>query len=236
MDRKYPITSYGLIVYSRDTEGKNKYLIYQRRDTFEYMEFLRGCWTSRKHIPSLFSLMSREERERIRDYTFEELWDDLWVCKTCRVYREGFARAKKKFESIKQLIPNYLDETDTKTAEPPWGWPKGKKNKNSEDPIGCALREFEEETRIDKNFVKILDEPPYSERFKGSDHKTYATFYYLAYLENQCMPDYIHTPECIRKTMISEEVSNLKWISFEDACMYLNPRRINILRTIEDKI
>ena len=39
--------------------------------------------------------MSIEERKRIRDYTFQELWDDMWVDKNSRIYKENFSKAKE---------------------------------------------------------------------------------------------------------------------------------------------
>ena len=154
-----PIISYGLIVYSRETpegkllsvdclEKKPYFLIYQRRDNFEYMDFLRGIWNSIELLPSLFSSMSIEERNRIRNYTFQELWDDLWVEHDSRIYRDGFTKAKKKYDSIKHVIPYILDNTTSKINDTPWGFPKGKKNNSNEQMMTCAVREFNEETHI----------------------------------------------------------------------------------------
>ena len=148
-----PITSYGLILFcfpenpgessssEEDIEGP-LFLIYQRRDNFEYMDFLRGVWVSEGQLPALFSLMSHEERERIRNYTFHELWNDLWVIQDCRIYKDGVTKAEKKYDSIKNQIPYLLDTTTSCIYHPPWGFPKGKKNGYHEDPLKCAIREF----------------------------------------------------------------------------------------------
>jgi hypothetical protein len=90
-----PITSYGIILFSRNENGI-LFLLYQRRDNFEYMDFLRGLWQSESQLPSLFELMSYDERDRLRNYTFDELWNDLWVKHDSKIYREGYSMAKNK--------------------------------------------------------------------------------------------------------------------------------------------
>lgn len=240
-----PITSYGLIIYSlsSSTKVENKifqepsFLIYQRRDNFEYMDFLRGVWSSEGQLPALFSLMSKEERERIRNYTFQELWDDLWIVQDCRLYRDGFVKAKKKYDSIKTQIPNLLDITTSCVKCPPWGFPKGKKNGFHEDPLTCAIREFEEETKLSiSSNVKILEGVSFTENFKGSNGKAYATHYYLGGISNAIYPGIMHTPHCIRKTTISEEATAVGWFTLEETKKYLNPRRQSILRAALEKI
>lgn len=225
-----PITSYGLILYCI-VEGQPMFLLYQRRDSFEYMDFLRGVWSVENQLPSLFTLMSIEERQRIRDYTFKELWDDLWVEHTCRIYRDGYLKAKKKYDSVKNIIPQILDSTTSHIKSPPWGFPKGKKNGYHEDPIVCALREFGEETRIPTEEITIIQNIPYVENFKGSNGKAYSTHYFLAQIPSNHLPKPHDTPQCIRKTAVSEEASSVEWYTYEDACRLLNPRRQNILRS-----
>lgn len=251
-----PITSYGLILYSLSPQNisstkvednifqqinnetqEPSFLIYQRRDNFEYMDFLRGVWSSEGQLPALFSLMSKEERERIRNYTFQELWDDLWVVQDCRLYRDGFAKAKKKYDSIKTQIPNLLDVTTSCIKYPPWGFPKGKKNGYYEDPLKCAIREFEEETKLSiSSDIKIIPDVSFIENFKGSNGKAYATHYYLGEISNTRYPNPISTPQCIRKTTISEEATAIGWFTMEETKKYLNPRRQTILRGAFEKI
>lgn len=231
-----PITSYGILLYSLAEENTPKFLLYQRRDNFEYMDFLRGCWGSENILPGLFSAMSHDERYRIRNYTFEELWDDLWVIHDCRIYRDGFAKAKRKYDSIHHRISQILDTTESCIQEPPWGWPKGKKNGYYENSIHCASREFQEETSIDSSLIDIVKEIPYVEDFKGSNGKFYSTHYFLAKIQHPIIPQRIDTPQCIRKSTVTEEASNVKWLTFDEALSYLNPRRQSILRSAKKQI
>ena len=63
--RSYPITSYGIILFvQRKDEDfkidqtKIQFLLYQRRDTYEYIEFVRGMWETMEDVKRFFSLMS----------------------------------------------------------------------------------------------------------------------------------------------------------------------------------
>jgi len=225
-----PIISYGLVIFYMLQSGEIQFLLQQRRDTFQYIDFLRGMWNYEGQLVSLFTLMSVEERRRIRDFTFQELWDDLFIDSKSKMYRDLYPAAKKKYESIHHLIPNILDTTQTYTNEPPWGFPKGKKSQYQESEIDCALRETEEETCIPKENFEIIPKCKYVEQFQGTNGKTYSTHYYLARLKNMISPKRMQTPHCIRKDTLSEEAQEIIWVSYSEACIFLNPRRQIILR------
>jgi ADP-ribose pyrophosphatase YjhB (NUDIX family) len=231
-----PITSYGLILFSKNKIEENKsilFLLYQRRDNFEYMDFLRGIWTSETQILNLFSLMSCDERERIRNYTFQELWDDLWVVLDCRIYREGFLKARKKYESIRDMIPYFLDKTKSYTTYPPWGFPKGKKNGYNEDSLECAIREFEEETKFSiLSSIKVVQKNPLIETFKGSNDKIYSTHYFIAEIPHPLPIVTYSTPHCIRKSTVSEEAADIGWFTLEESEKYLNLQRFEMLSQV----
>ncbi len=231
--RRYnPITSYGIILFTLINNVPH-YLISQRRDTIEYVDFIRGHY-SRNYIQSFFALMSIEERERIENHTFDELWNDLWINKEHRIFRDAYQKARSRFESIKNQIPQILAETTSIVVEPPWGFPKGKKNVR-ETEIDCAIREFEEETRMDASLIKVGNHPPYIENYKGSNRKDYSTHYYLAYTPIPIEIKKIPT-EGIRTETVSEEILNLKWVTFEKACEFINSRRQNLLQQIHTNI
>lgn len=230
-----PITSYGIIAYTKNRKSEYMFLLYQRRDNFEYMDFLRGIWSNEEVLPSLFASMTRDERRRIREYTFRELWNDLWVEHNSRIFRDGFSKAKRKYESVRHKIPKILDSTESGTIEPPWGFPKGKKNSYRESSKDCAIREFNEESRLKISIDHIVSDTPYIERFQGSNHKRYSTHYYLAEIPFS-IPEKMKTPHCIRKKTVSEEASNVMWFTFEEACKVLNPRRQSILQRVLTQI
>lgn len=227
------IDSYGIIAFHISMETKEpKFLLYQRRDTFEYIEFVRGLWINEKQLPGMFSLMSAEERQRIREYTLRELWNDLWVNQNFEAYVAlGFSKAQKKYDQIKHKLSSYLNDTQTYIIETHWGFPKGKKNPK-ETAIEAATREFEEETKLSKTKLIIDNFQPFTELFKGTNRKMYGTYYYLAEYRSltEDLPPMKETPMGIRKQTVSEEAYVVKWFSFAEACRKLDVRRQNILR------
>lgn len=232
-----PIVSYGIICFTYNRETNNReYLLYRRRDTFEYIDFLRGGWYTPKTLPEMFSKMTIDERERLAKYTLEELWDDLWVDHTCKIYLDGLVRARKKYDTVKHLIPKYLAENPSSIINTPMGFPKGKKNKVGESSIECALRECREETRINVTRSMVWSEKPYVEIFSGGNGKYYKTIYYLVYLPEKVVPKKILTPQCLRKDTISEEAIELHWLTYNEACKNLNKRRAILMSKVADDI
>lgn len=228
-----PIVSYGIILYYIDHNTNDPYfLLYQRRDTFEYMDFLRGLWVTENHVINLFKLMSDEERQRLREYTFKELWDDLWIHHNCKIYRESYLKSKRKYDLIKNKIPEIIENLEPTVSFPPWGFPKGKKNGHNEDPLKCAIREFSEETRIDSNKINIIKDAVYTENFKGSNNKNYITHYYLAESFDYELPKHYETNGCIRKKTLSDEASDIRWFSINDLKEVLNEERQNIIKNV----
>jgi len=218
--KKSTIVSYGLIVYSFNENNTPVFVVYNRRDTFEYMDFLKGFWTHNTNFQNLFQSMTSDELRRLETYTFPELWDDLWVDHDSNIYKYGYNKASKKFSLIQDKIPQFLKKSVTNNS-PPWEFPKGKKNTIHEDNLGCALREFKEETTIDTSNFKILNIPsPLCEKYKGSNGKMYMIYYYIAYSPTITIPEKVSTPQCIRKITLTSEASEVKWLTYEE-CLNL---------------
>lgn len=226
------ITSYGLIVYYPENKV-NKYVIYQQRDTYEYIDFVQGNWVDYDDIYFLFSKMSFPERERIRNYTIEELCNDLWVKRDTKYFRDMFPRAKKKYETIVADVQHFLDSTTTVVVQPQWGFPKGKKQ-SKEANKKCALREFKEETSMRDIRITILNTSPYREEFVGSNNKFYRTIYYVAKADKMHEPGIIYTNDAIRKTSVSPEAMDVKWVSLLESKQYISLPRYEILRKVEE--
>jgi len=229
----FPITSYGIILFYIDPLKQTPvFLIYQRRDTYEYMDFLRGIWGNEKKLKDLFVAFSSLEKQRIREYTFDELWDDLWITNENKIHRDGYEKAKRKYESVKHKIPSLLDSCIESTdKEPPWGFPKGKKNDYSkESDKDCALREFKEETNLDISKIKFWNDEVFVEIYKGNNGKAYRTFYYLAESSTVLEVKRVPTPNCIRKDTVSDEAENAIWVTAEEASFKLTARRQTILK------
>lgn len=226
-----PITSYGLIVFCK-VEGVIKFLIYQRRDNYEYMDILRGNWNTEKRLKELFQALSMDERNRMRLYTFDELWDDLWVSRWTNGYKEGYTKARQKYESMRPKLAEYLEIGPIfENVEPPWGFPKGKKNTSSgESNKECALREFGEETKLLTDQIVIWDSSHFIENYKGNNGKPYCTYYFIAESQTELEISRTPTPECIRQDTLSDEAEDAKWVTAEEASVKLCARRQTLLK------
>ena len=76
---KYPIMSYGIILF-RKKNGINEFLMIRRKDSFGYIDFIRGKYSpyNIEHIQSIIDEMSLSEKERILTLSFNELWNLMW--------------------------------------------------------------------------------------------------------------------------------------------------------------
>ena len=228
-EKPKPIMSYGIILFTVVEKNGKKiplYLISQRRDTVEYVDFIRGQY-SLGFLSKFFSLMSTAERERMKKYNFKELWNDLWINRNHRIFTDCFQKANQRFEQIKDQIPKLLEMTKSDIQEPQWGFPKGKKNAK-EAPIACALREFSEETKLDVKQITIISTKQVVEIYKGSNDKLYGTNYYIARTTYPLPVKRIRT-DGIRTSTVSEELGNLEWLTLEEVEQKLNPKRVKLL-------
>jgi 8-oxo-dGTP pyrophosphatase MutT (NUDIX family) len=226
---KLPITSYGIILF-RSVENTIQYLMIRRRNSFGYIDFIRGKYIQNnlEHLKIMFDEMSVVERENLKKYDFETLWKMMWniqdSIQTTQHKSEEIASAKK-FDSLKNgiqigdngefiSIDSLIENSKSKWNEAEWEFPKGRRNYQERD-LECALREFEEETGISKKEIKIIENIiPFEEIFLGSNHKSYKHKYFLGYTEN--IADDLNN---YQKT----EVSKLEWKTIDECLDSIRP-------------
>ena len=100
---KLPITSYGIILF-RSTSNGLQYLMIRRKDSFGYIDFIRGKYVQNnlEHLKSIFNEMSVVEKEAIRTSTFDALWTKMWGITTMTSqYKSEEIASQKKFEMLK---------------------------------------------------------------------------------------------------------------------------------------
>jgi 8-oxo-dGTP pyrophosphatase MutT (NUDIX family) len=223
---KLPIISYGMIVF-RCSEKGIQYLMIRRKNSFGYIDFIRGKYTldDLEHLEAIFNEMSIEEKKLIKNNDFETLWKMMWnIQETGNQYKAEEIMSQKKFEILKNgilteneemiTLDKIINNSTTKWLETEWEFPKGRRNLQEKD-LDCALREFEEETGYLKKDIKIIENVlPFEEMFLGSNHKAYKHKYFLGYTEN-----YDYNLDNFQKS----EVSKIEWKTLDECLVSIRP-------------
>ena len=222
---KNPITSIGIIVFTRNSFNELEYLMIRRKDSLGYVDFIRGKYPlfNKRYILNIMNEMTINERNDILTKEFDYLWKNLWGEYIGIQYRSEEKTSREKFNSLKCGI-NLLDDNYNLESlinsctdnwnEPEWGFAKGRRNYQEKD-LSCALREFEEETGYSKNSLKVIQNLiPFEEIFTGSNYKSYKHKYYLAYIDKNVTPI---------KTFQKSEVSKVNWFSKEKCLSKIRP-------------
>ena len=231
-----PITSVGVIAFNK-YGNTNKFLLICRKDTLGYVEFLRGKYPlyNKEYIQNIINEMTVQEKANLLTKDFDTLWKDLWGNFCGIQYRSEEKNSREKFKSIKEGVhlfdDNYfnleslIQNSNTSWTEPEWGFPKVRR-KYQESDIGCALREFSEETGIQKNNILLVKNfIPFDEIFTGSNYKSYKHRYFLAYSKYK-----------EENKFQKSEVSKLKWMTLDEAIKAIRPynlERIDLLKNID---
>lgn len=205
-----PIKSFGIIAY-RQRHNSIEYLLIKRKDTIGYTDFMRGRYNSVENLIAIIEEMTNKERENLKRYDFDTLWDCLWYNHSRGIYVNEKANARNKFNKINikhilQKIPR------SRFNEPEYGFPKGRKNLN-EKYEECARREFEEETGIkSENYEIDHSIDPLTETFVGSDGQKYSHIYYVAKVN-----PYLNIKNTEKSDIFLEEIGELTFCNYKQA-------------------
>lgn len=232
---KQPTTSHGILAFKIEN-NKPYYLMICRRNTFHYVEFIRGKYETYNttYLNSMFKGMTREERDNILKGDFDKLWNSFWLNKRQDKYNKEYIKSKEKYnELLNSTTGNLLLTLDNNNEimwkYPEWGFPKGRRNIGEED-INCAKREFEEETGLKPNDYKIIfDNKTFEEVFYGTNGIKYKHSYCIGYCSND-------TNVSINKknSVQLAEVSNIKWLSYEECMEHIRPYNIEKKKLLEN--
>jgi ADP-ribose pyrophosphatase YjhB (NUDIX family) len=232
---KHPITSIGIITF-RMLDNNIQYLMIKRKHSLGFVEFMRGKYPlyNYEYLLNIFDEMSMYEKELIKKSTFDELWNYLWGEQIGIQYRGEEKVSREKFEvlsigiegKVSYNLEKIIENSSTIWDEPEWGFPKGRRNYQEKD-LGCALREFEEETGYLKSNIKLLQNiVPYEEIFTGSNMKSYKHKYFLGYIDSS-----IDRTNVFQET----EVSEIKWLGYDGCIEKIRPYNLekkNILEKV----
>lgn len=252
-----PITSYGCIL--RHQKGEDiEYLLIKRINSTNYIDLIRGTYRQSNLYLMLLELPNWE-RERILKYSFDVLWEDLYL-------KEGEGESYQSSKEIFDKLRPYLEILfeNFPSADPLgknlWLFPKGKPDykpfsyhdgintliKPKEDSFmepsrlipesgfETALREFKEETNgleLEEKYLRWED--PISENFLGSNSKNYRTnTFVFDYKEKFELNQFPKSVSPIREVSIGE-IDEIKWVKLSELDKYLPPSRMMLVNFIE---
>lgn len=209
---KNPILSFGIIGY-RIIGGVVNFMLIQRKDTMGYTDFVRGKYrefNKTEFLHTFIEEMTPNEKTKLLTQSFDQIWNDLWVCKGSGIYINEYEKAKYKFSKLNLESLPFKEPSRYHTQE--YGFPKGRKNMH-EKPVHCAIREFCEETGFCKNDIIISrDIEPLVESFVGSNGVQYTHVYYIARVMSDKVPG---VDEKNHKQM--EEIKKVGYYTFKEA-------------------
>lgn len=212
---------------------KIKILMIRRKHSMNYIEFLRGKYEvdDKSQIQKLFQLMTKEENLKIKNGSFEQLWNELWKeTAKSKIYQKEYNLSLIKFEELKSTNFYDLLEPDNLShyLEPEWGFPKGRRN-NNEKNINCAIREFCEETSIDPKQIHILERLNcLEEEYQGTNLINYKHIYYMGSSEKELEVN-------INNDNQIYEIGDINWFTIPEAIEKIRPyhnQRIKMIHQI----
>lgn len=232
-DCLHPIMSFGIICYKIEN-NIIKYLMIQRKDSLSFMEFVRGKYSinDNYYIKELFDCMTKNEKSMLLNKDFDEIWSYTWcqLSNSSFKHTKEYVESKQKFEylSTYNILKNIFKNSTNNILEQEWGFPKGRKKLKEKD-IECAIREFCEETQLNKNDITINDIVPFQEIFFGTNKILYKHVYFIAKLTKEDSVVFIDN-NCIEQV---REVRALKWFSYDEVLEHIkihNIERIEIFK------
>lgn len=200
------------------------YLLVKRKDSMGNVDAIRQKFGQYEQDPNkheemlrvYLSEMTCEERERIRDLPFADLWSDLWINHSSKSFLNEYGEAKTKFERFD--MERLVKETSCQWTEQEYGFPKGRKRIFETDKE-CALREFKEEAGYGLHEIRLLYERPYEEVFTGTNGIRYRHVYFIAEV-----PLHVGMPRIDSANLQQAgEISDVGWFTYEQCMAIFRP-------------
>ena len=193
-------------------------LLVQRTSTMAYNDLIRSRYFFNNTTNILKTYMGEitvDEREKIRNKTFDELWEDMWFNHNSKRFKNDYKRAKYKFSKLN--ISELLDYSKSVYLFPELGFPKGRLNRESE--MDCAIREFNEETGYKRDDYDILNISPLEEVFQGTNNILYKHVYYLARMKDDISMPQLHLDNIKQ----CEEIKNVDFFNYKESIRLMRP-------------
>ncbi len=201
--------SHGVLSY-KIKNNQLFFLLSHRRDSLNFIKVLRNLHRFQKEdCVTMLEKITTDEIERIKNYDFDDVWEDLHIVKTNKVYITERHRARQNYKEMKAIVGEYDLKGD---GSKEWGIPKGRR-KRGETGYDCALREWNEETQLTKDILRIIDTRPFYYNLRYGDKAVCV----------ECWLAEVTTDPGIQKqrtkirSYVSSEVGDLKWSTLEEA-------------------
>jgi 8-oxo-dGTP pyrophosphatase MutT (NUDIX family) len=217
--------SYGVACFKYDyTKNKLEVLMIKKRTTFSFVDFVLGKYRSddTDHILYLLNRMTCDEKLDLCSLDFGKIWYRIWLVdpdfgnlknskdkqekyNTCKLhFHDNFLRDRG--ERLKNLI------NQSSNSETLWELPKGKMAYAQEKKLSCAIREFEEETKISNSQYYIIPDEIYRTQHQ-SGRVRYVCEYYIAIINSDSKynnPKNLKVDYCDSQHIA--EVTELQWM------------------------
>ena len=232
-----PVISYGVIefVIVEDVGGSRRvcYHLFRRRNTVEYEIIMRG-FGNQNQLYRMLTLLSDDERERILNNSWEDLWNDLWIDPDAARVAQMKSQSQRKFKDIKELLVRMDKKMDHRIPQRPFIFPKGRAE-DKESGCEAAIREAKEETSGRYMDGELYFNSPLVQAYIGSDGNAYSDYYYVWQSASLTSSPVIELDtgkyKRLRPTSISSELETDLWL--EIPIFHTNAQRLEWMNSVD---
>lgn len=182
-------------------------LLVKKRVTYAFMDFIQANFTM-NNLPNMLDKMTLEEKKILKSCDFDWWWWWGWLEKG----NDSFYQKRKLFFNTFNYTKLIELVNKSKTHYPEnemWEIPKGRKETGETD-IGCAVREFTEETGVSKLDIHLLNSyKNYS--FTDNNIKYYYKYFLATSLSSRIVPMLD-----ITNHLQSQEIAAIKWFTLDE--------------------
>ena len=114
----------------------------------------------------------------------------------------------------------YTKYIKPKWIKPEWGFPKGRRDKWTEENLSCACREFEEKTGYKKNEYTVLNKIEPIEENLSSGRTVSATNTSIIWLSTRAKKNISD------RTYDLYEIGDIKWFTYNEAMAHIRPYHV----------
>lgn len=209
------IFSYGIIPYARDT---GRWLIVQRKHTPAFVTILKGNYRN-AYLRLLLQGITKEELEILRMMIgHQELVYRYHNKIFTPVNHDEVRYAADRF--LSPYFAHCLELSKDNPENSEWIWPRGRP-KIHEDPLDCAMREFQEETGVTIDREVLISPVRFVESLRSLNGRVYETTCWLAVFQTERELDDIADKQ--------REILRAEWTDAETARQRLGSSRGKIL-------